>query len=550
MYVFRDGRRSVSGSELLAALRRELQRWQSSSAAEREDRALSALVAAGELECALLDSPTADGNSLSLAAKLTEQIAANFLDGIAPAPSILLATEQLPVSGSYQVAVQEGFAYYALHPRKMAMLLENLPRAARMAVVGIRSIGVTLSAVACAAMRRRGTPCTRINVRPTGHPYDRALELTDELRRWVAEAGDAGFLVVDEGPGISGSSFLAVAEGLMACGVEASRIQLVGSRQADASALRAAEAERRWPRFTFHVMQTAPIAPADAGESLSGGAWRRRFLCDEGTMPASWAPLEAAKFLSSDERTIFRFEGFGHYGEAIGRRARLLAAHGFSPAYLGNFSGFGRYRLLHGCRLLREDLAPELLVRMADYLALRAATLESREQQSPELETMLRWNWQQEFGTELGASECELRAERVVVCDGRVMPHEWLRTASGTVLKLDAASDGDNHFFPGPCDIAWDVAGAIVEWEMEEAVRKQFISEYEARTGDAVSRRLGPYLLAYTIFRLGWCKMAALAMQGEYDEALLLRDYRRYRQTAEKQRRGFEVLRFQGSKVA
>ena len=119
--------------------------------------------------------------------------------------------------------------------------------------------------------------------------------------------------------------------------------------------------------------------------------------------------------------------------------------------------------------------------------------------------------------------------DRVVVCDGRMMPHEWLRTDGGELLKLDAGIHGDNHFFPGPCDIAWDVAGAIVEWELQGEARERFVREYEARSGDAIAERLAPYLLAYTIFRLGWSKMAALAMQGEYDEALLTRDYQRYR---------------------
>jgi hypothetical protein len=113
-----------------------------------------------------------------------------------------------------------------------------------------------------------------------------------------------------------------------------------------------------------------------------------------------------------------------------------------------------------------------------------------------------------------------------------MMPHEWLYTGGGELLKLDAGSHGDNHFFPGPCDIAWDVAGAIIEWELQGELRECFLDEYEARSGDAVAARLTPYLLAYTTFRMGWCKMAALAMQGEYDEALLTRDYKRYRAIA------------------
>ena len=118
--------------------------------------------------------------------------------------------------------MQEGFAYYALHPRKVAMLLDTLELKSPVAVLGIRSIGVTLSAVACAALRLRGIECRRFTVRPTGHPYNRLLELKPEFRDWLAHARDAGFLVVDEGPGISGSSFLAVAEALVNCGVEAS----------------------------------------------------------------------------------------------------------------------------------------------------------------------------------------------------------------------------------------------------------------------------------------------------------------------------------------
>ena len=255
-------------------------------------------------------------------------------------------------------------------------------------------------------------------------------------------------------------------------------------------------------------------------------------------MPASWAPLEPAKFLARDRRSIFKFEGFGHYGEAAGARAAWLAARGFAPRYLGNRRGFGEYELVAGRTLERHDTSAELLERMAEYLALRFACFAGDSPQSPELETMLRWNWRLEFGEELSAAESQLRCTRAVVCDGHMMPHEWLRTASGELLKLDAGSHGDNHFFPGPCDIAWDIAGAIMEWELQGEARDRFIRLYEARSGDRIKERLAPYLLAYTIFRLSWSKMAALAMQGEYDEALLTRDYRRYRALAEGVRQG------------
>jgi hypothetical protein len=430
------------------------------------------------------------------------------------------------------VAVQEGFSYYALHPRKIAALLDTLVLKPRVAVLGIRSIGVALSAVACASLRLRGIQCERMTVRPSGHPYDRKLEPAPELCDWVGRSRDAGFLIVDEGPGISGSSFLAVAEALGQCSIEHTRVQMIGSRAVDPAGLRAPNASERWSRFEYHVMQIAPLTPENAGESLSGGMWRRHFRYAERTMPATWSPLEPAKFLASDQQSIFKFEGFGHYGAAIGARAELLAARGFAPRYFGNRRGFGEYELVPGRMLELHDQSAELLERMADYLAFRFRNFASNSPQSAEIEKMLRWNWQLEFGEELSDAESRLRTCRAVVCDGRMLPHEWLRTDGGELLKLDAGIHGDNHFFPGPCDIAWDVAGAIVEWELQGEARHRFVREYEARSGDAIAERLAPYLLAYTIFRLGWSKMAALAMQGEYDEALLTRDYQRYRAQA------------------
>ncbi len=528
MYVFRDGRRTISGAELLSELCRAL----NPCAHAPEDNLLTALIAAGELECALADDNSC-ADSCQLAASITDEIASAFLLGeMHSLSSILLRAGQIRVAGIYQASVQEGFAYYALHPRKVAMLLDTLTLAPRMAVLGIRSIGATLSAVACAALRQRGIECSRTSVRPTGHPYGRALELTPELRHWIADAGDAGFLILDEGPGISGSSFLAVAERLVECGVSCDRIQMIGSREVDPATLRAENAHARWRRFRFHVMQNAPLVPAGAGESLSGGTWRRYFPCDECTMPATWPTLEVAKFLTLDGASLFKFEGLGHYGAAVGARAQLLAENGFSPRYLGNRNGFGLYKLVSGRMLTARDLSPKFLERMAEYLAFRAANFAASAQQSPELEKMLCWNWQTEFGEELSPDESHLSAIRVVTCDARMMPHEWLCIEQGELLKLDAVSHGDNHFFPGPCDIAWDVAGAIIEWEMPPETRSWFVRLYEERSGDSVAGRLPPYLLAYAAFRMGWSSMAALSSHGEYDEALLLRDYRRYREAA------------------
>ena len=102
----------------------------------------------------------------------------------------------------------------------------------------------------------------------------------------------------------------------------------------------------------------------------------------------------------------------------------------------------------------------------------------------------------------------------------------------GRLLKLDGGAHGDDHFFPGPCDIAWDLAGTIVEWNLSGSEAEYFLEQYRLASGDDARRRLPSYLRAYVAFRMGWCKMAALASQGSFDEPLLWRDFERYRSYA------------------
>ena len=141
---------------------------------------------------------------------------------------------QAPDQSVLAFSPAEGFAYYALHPLDFSQLPQPILADSRpAAVIGIRSIGTTLSAIVTAALRQRSRPAERITVRPTGHPYERVTRFSREQNAWIERhnSGGADFLVVDEGPGRSGSSFLSVGEELVRAGVESSRIFFVGSRE-------------------------------------------------------------------------------------------------------------------------------------------------------------------------------------------------------------------------------------------------------------------------------------------------------------------------------
>jgi hypothetical protein len=562
MYVFRDGRRSVPGSSLVDALAATLQELScvldsrhstdtvSGSLPDVRGLEIDALLRAGELECALADlkAPEAE-RMMTVADSLSRLLVGSGAYCHNAERLCTLLPRQVP--GVLQLSPAEGFAFYALHPLDFAELAAKAPLAGgRAAVVGIRSIGSTLSAIVSAALEKRGILTTRTTVRPQGHPYDRQTHLTSEQLRWVAEqrAHDADFLVVDEGPGMSGSSFLSVGEALLGAGVARSRIQFLCSRQPDIHSLCARDAANRWQGFRSLVCAAATHIPQDAKIYLGGGYWRHELIGDDpGQWPASWSQMERIKFLSPDRRTFFKFEGFSRYGTEQRERAQALQDAGFAYAPVAMLDGFGIYPLAHGDLLTRASLQRDILEHIARYCAFRSRDFRAGKLQEPsQIETMVRFNVEEEFGMEL-PRDFRLESEVPVLVDGRMAPQKWVRLKgsassscalplslrSTSVLKCDGTNHGDDHFFPGPgADICWDLAGAMVEWKLSGAESNFFIDSYRAWTGDDPRPRLPQYLLAYTVFRMSYFKMAAEVMQGSEEEPRLLDSYRYYRTRA------------------
>lgn len=116
-----------------------------------------------------------------------------------------------------------------------------------------------------------------------------------------------------------------------------------------------------------------------------------------------------------------------------------------------------------------------------------------------------------------------------VITDSHMAPHEWIKDDKGRLIKTDGVSHGDDHFFPGPVDIAWDLAGAAIEWKLSREAERFLLEAYRKQTGDNVCARLPEYKIAYAIFRLGCCRMALPTTQGTTDETKLLAEIHGYR---------------------
>lgn len=532
MYIFRDGKQPHRGIHLLHDLAQSLATLPHLSGVAHETALLDSLIQAGELECALFDH---SNETFTPSALVTDLLADSLVSGRTPdvVRSLLLLKEIVPPE-IVHVAPPEGFAFYALHPLKFADLADLIEYSADViAVVGIRSIGTTLSAVVQAAVRKLGKRAERITVRPTGHPYDRQTQLTPDLLAWVATMNShcAQFLVVDEGPGMSGSSFLSVGDALLAAGVPRPNIAFLCSRIPDVTALKATNAQDRWPSFASYYVDGRGHLPEGAKRYVGGGIWRGDVFSSEDLWPASWTTMERAKFLSAGGNTFYKFEGFGAIGAAVHARALKLGRAGFAPVPLAREQGYGVYPVIRGRNLTPSDATPAVLKRLADYCGFRAQQMRVETADTAGLSQMLRFNAQQEFGPDTDVPALDL--VRPVITDSRMAPHKWIE-ADGAILKVDSETHGDDHFFPGPTDIAWDLAGTILEWDLDDNAAQFFLNCYQRASGDGPIDRVRPYLIAYSVFRMAHCKMASAAMRGTYEASRLNAAHRLYRTKAKR----------------
>lgn len=442
--------------------------------------------------------------------------------------------------------VPEGYAYYALYPETYLVAAERWAGEAgvtRAVVIGVRSIGTSLAAVVAAGVESAGVAVSGLTLRPRGHPFDRRPVLTPELAADLrSRAGDTHFLVVDEGPGLSGTSLTGTSAVLAELGVPDRRITLFPSHLPDPVGFVSRTARDRWPR---HEKACAPFDAAfptglpwgAEARDLSAGGWRRLLYADERAWPAVHPWHERRKYLAGDvgagSAVLYRFAGLGGHGARAHARAATLAEAGFTPPTLGHSRGFLRQAWIDGRPLRRRDANPAFLSFARDYLAHLARHHGTGEPARPgRLVEMLRANVAEALGS--GWAERLAGLERhvsalgevpAVAIDGRMMPHEWLVTPTGRHLKLDALDHHADHFFPGAADIAWDVAGLAVEFGLDEAT----VDDLGAALEDAtLPARLPFYGAAYPAFRLGYVSLAATTLKGTPDGARMSRLARRY----------------------
>ncbi len=428
-----------------------------------------------------------------------------------------VAARHLP--RSVPVTTPEGYAFYGIHPLAYAEAAERFAQGApgRAVCIGLRSIGTSLSAMVGAALVEQGWTVVLHTLRPRGHPFDRRPVLGPQLAEaWRREAGP--FLVIDEGPGLSGSSLCGTADALNALGIADQRIVLFPSWDAPPQRLLSPAARARWPRQRKLVANGDRPGFLAHGEDLSAGAWRTVLFPANGEPPAVHPQHERRKYrLRTEAGTrIYRFAGLAHYGEAKLERSIVLAEAGFGPTPGTLREGYLDQACLTGQPLRAGEATRAFLDTVAHYLAFlrRRFALTHAAPHQPTA-TMLVANTGELLGgrwtaraTALARSTAASDAPAVAL-DGRMSPHEWLDTPQG-FRKLDALDHHADHFFPGCNDIAWDLAAVSEEFHLSREAREVLLARYAQLSGDRqVQARLPFQHAAYLAHRLGYAKLAA-----------------------------------------
>jgi hypothetical protein len=102
---------------------------------------------------------------------------------------------------------------------------------------------------------------------------------------------------------------------------------------------------------------------------------------------------------------------------------------------------------------------------------------------------------------------------------------------NGGFRKLDAIDHGDGVRLPGPADPAWDVAGAAVEFRLDDAAVDELVERCARAAGEsaaALARAVAAYRAPYAACQLGEVALSAREGLAETDRARLLREADRY----------------------
>jgi hypothetical protein len=537
MLVYGDRAREACVAVVLEEIAASLQQAKAAYGVARRDLLTRAFVDGAELVQGLIDAEfeVRGGDDLTplheAGMGLATALASGLASGRAAGDDELAALAAIAGPATVKVKTAEGYAFYAVYPQAYLRAAAAHPWPEPPLVIGLRSIGTGLAAAVAVGAAAK----TVISLRPVGDPFAREVRVSTALRARLAAHGGP-FAIVDEGPGLSGSSFGCVADLLEALGVGRERIVFFPSHANDLGPQASPAHRERWRaarrpvRTLDDLLRDEPLAGwfgdliGEVGqvEDLSAGAWRGEIEGPPENLPPVLPARERRKFrlTTSRGRFVARFAGLGAVGEGKWRHAQALAAAGFAPQPLALRRGFLLERWEEGERLAPGRPPVGFLERLGAYLGFRARTFLAEAEDGADLAALRRMaeaNIPELLGEPAGgelvrrlqAQVPQAATRRRVHVDGKLQAWEWRARPDGSFCKLDALDHAQAHDLIGCQDIGWDIAGAAVEFGLDADEVEQLRAAVSSSAGEAVDAAALPFFqLCYAAFHGGLWAMA------------------------------------------
>ncbi len=505
------------------------------SASRALQSARDGLILAGMLEQALAD--IAESRAVSEMSASGHDDAARALtdwwaDRVAAPTAVPPPTPNPPPLGNpgpLALVVPEGYLFYALFPDAFADIGQAIAVESggeRYVVVGVLSIGASLSAAVAAGLRRQACLVARHTVRPFGDPFSREVIAAPATARAWRAAADRGarFIVVDEGPGLSGSSIAATVGAIRAAGVAVDRIVVVCAHPPGPLPNAGADVRETWASVAVRTVEPAienllaRRLPALLGDACEGSLSFERD-CSWGKWSASDASLvpgfERRKLFLRDrggQRVVAKFVGFGPIGRHKAALSQRIAEAGMAPAYRGFAHGFLLQYWVGEVvpPAIGSKVRASIIDAAARYYGFVRHTAERageeidfRDLNATVEDIHTAWGGSGRLPQLSRMTEAASAADPWALAgDQRPERVEW-RMVGDRILKCDTADHFLDHSWARTQDIAFDLAGFIEEWELDAAEQARFLAIYAGASGDSgAQHRLPFYHCVYNAHRL------------------------------------------------
>ncbi len=543
MIVYGSPQRTVATSEALTAVRSLAQQAQAEPSAEGMRRLLLAL---GELAQGVADAPDPNpatvqclhdalllvGTAHYWQQEPTLPEAMQALQAALDGAIVEVATlTNLPLPPQITIHQPEGFAFYGLYPEQyfyavQASPLWQIDPARRIGVIGIRSIGTALAGALGGALAARGAAVRVTSVRPTGHPFARELVPDAELLQWITEGTFAAYAVVDEGPGLSGSSFATVGRALLDAGVAGDAIYFFPAHGHGPGSAAGPAVHAVWD-----AVRVCPPPAVDLPFSLPDWptAWRgsRRPLAHAsswGAVPPFERPAWVLEATTNQPATLLSFAGLGAYGDIARMRAEATAQAGYASPATGWSHGWLATAWPDSPPQIPADFNDLAMQYLVGYVAQIMGTYGEQgtaEETLDTLQEMFYWNTWEALGEPAAAAtrryaepdwRTALAAAPLIAPPPGLRPDEWHIAPEGTPRLALPLGRLHGHPLPTRADPAWTLAAIVANFALDSIAEEAFCAAYVAAGGVLPSpERRRFYRLAYAAFLAGRSKLEAEA---------------------------------------